>query len=169
MEKIKRGDIVARKSHNYDILFLVENIIKSSNGLKKALLKGLTIRIIADAYLDDLAILDNKEIDKNLRSLDIKIEDRINSFIKKNKEKVKNKERYFEDIKTGKILHLDGDKLYSEKSSRYYKKMGLNAIVRNVSEKKQPLVIKDYINKYKPDILVLTGHDRNDKVRYKIW
>lgn len=62
--------------------------------------------------------------------------------------------------KTGKILHLDGDKKYSDKAYSYYKKAGLNAIVKNISEKKQPYVIKDLLRKYNPDILVITGHDK---------
>lgn len=159
MEKIKKGDIVARKSHNFDILFSVQNIVKSSSGIQIAILKGITIRIVTDAFLSDLVILDSEKVDESLRSLDIKIEDRINNFLKKGKKNIKYKKRNFEGIKTGKILHLDGDKLYSEKSSRYYKKMGLNATVRNIPEHKQHLIIKDYINKYNPDILVLTGHD----------
>ena len=60
---------------------------------------------------------------------------------------------------TGKILHLDGDKRYSEKSIKYYKSIGLNAIVKNIPENKQALVIKNLLEKYKPDILVITGHD----------
>lgn len=159
MEKIKKGDIVARHSHGCDILFSVENIIRSTNGINIAILKGVTIRIVADAYLDDLVILDSKKIDDSLRSLDIKIEDRINRLIKLSKNKIQNKERNFNNTGAGKILHLDGDKLYSEKSARYYKKMGLNAIVKNVPENKQHLIVKDYIDKYNPDILVLTGHD----------
>lgn len=163
MEKIKKGDIVARKSHNQDILFSVENILKSSCGIQIAILKGITIRIVADAYVDDLVLLDTKEADASLRSLDVKIEDRINSLLKKGKNKVKDKERNFDNIKAGKILHLDGDKFYSEKSARYYKKVGLNAVVKNIPENRQHLLVKDYINKYNPDILVLTGHDRYDK------
>ncbi len=159
MEKIKKGDIVARKSHHYDILFSVDKIIKSTNGMQIALLKGITARIVADAYLNDLTLLDSEKVSDRLRSLDSKIEDRINHFLKKQKEQIQYKERNIQDIKAGKILHLDGDKLYSEKSSRYYKKMGLDAIVRNVAENKQYLVVKDYIQKYNPDILVLTGHD----------
>lgn len=159
MEKIKKGDIVARKSHNLDILFLVEKIIRSTNGMKIAILKGITTRIVADAYINDLVVLDSKEIDNSLRSLDIKIDDRINRLIKKGKKKLQYKERNFQTIKTGKILHLDGDKFYSEKSARYYKKVGLDAIVKNIPENKQYLIVKEYINKYKPDILVLTGHD----------
>ena len=159
MEKIKKGDIVARKSHNLDILFSIEKIIRSTNGMRIAILKGITTRIVADAYLNDLVVLDSKEVDDSLRSIDIKIEDRINRLIKKGKEKFQYKERNFQDIKTGKILHLDGDRFYSDKSARYYKKVGLNAIVKNIPENKQHLIVKDYINKYKPDILVLSGHD----------
>lgn len=107
MEKIKKGDIVARKSHNLDILFSVENILRSSNGVQIAILKGITIRIVADAYIDDLVVLDNEKVDASLRSLDIKIEDRINNLLKKGKEKLLYKERYFGDTKNGKILHLD--------------------------------------------------------------
>ena len=159
MEKIKKGDIVARKSHHCDILFSVEKIIRSTNGMQIAILKGVTVRIVADAYLDDLVILDNKKVDDSLRSLDTKIEDRIKNFLKKEKIEFPHKERTAQDLKAGKILHLDGDKLYSEKSARYYRKMGLNAIVKNIPENKQYLVVKDYLHKYDPDVLVLTGHD----------
>ena len=163
MEKIKKGDIVARKSHNLDILFSVENIIN-----KIAILKGVTIRVVSDAYIEDLVVLDTKEVDDNLRSLDVKIENRINRLLKIGKEKPKDSEKTFQNINTGKILHLDGDKLYSEKSARYYKKVGLNAVVKNIPENKQHLLVKEYINKYNPDILVLTGHDRDDKNGYEI-
>ena len=159
MEKVKKGDIVARKSHNLDIMFSVEKIIKSTNALQMAILRGITARIVADAYLDDLIVLDDKKLDDSLRSLDIRIEDRINRLIKKGVTKLQYKERNLQDLKAGKILHLDGDKMYSEKSTRYYKKMGLNAIVKNIPENKQHLIVKEYINKYNPDVLVLTGHD----------
>ena len=56
-------------------------------------------------------------------------------------------------------MHLDGDKRYAEKSERYYNKMGLNAIVKNISENKQPLIIGELLRRYNPDILVITGHD----------
>ena len=103
MEKIKKGDIVARYSHKCDIMFFVQNIIRNLDGIEIAILKGITIRIVADAYLNDLVILDNKKVNENLRSLDIKIEDRIK------KEEYKYKERNVYNIKYGKILHLDGD------------------------------------------------------------
>lgn len=60
---------------------------------------------------------------------------------------------------TGKILHLDGDKRYSEKTLKYYKKMGLNAVVKNIAESKQPQYVIPLLSKHNPDILVITGHD----------
>lgn len=62
-------------------------------------------------------------------------------------------------IITGKILHLDGDRKYSQKSYNYYKKEGLNAIVKNIPEYKQPKVVYRLLEVYNPDILVITGHD----------
>ena len=63
-------------------------------------------------------------------------------------------------IYTGKILHLDGDRKYSEKSKMFYKKMGVEAIVRNISENRQANYVEALIEKYNPDILVVTGHDK---------
>ena len=77
MLKIRKNDIVARKSYGCDILFSVDKIISSTNGTAIAILKGITVRIIADAYLDDLLFIDKDLIDVNIKNLDSKIEDRI--------------------------------------------------------------------------------------------
>ena len=63
------------------------------------------------------------------------------------------------NIITGKILHVDGDKKYSEKSYYHYNKIGLNAIVKYIPENKQPQMIFGFLKLYNPDILVITGHD----------
>lgn len=60
---------------------------------------------------------------------------------------------------TGKILHLDGDRRYSQKSFKYYQKMGLTAVVKNIPEYKQPQMVYNLLSYYKPDILIVTGHD----------
>lgn len=67
--------------------------------------------------------------------------------------------RLVEKAVTGKILHLDGDKRYSQKAYMYYKRMGLNAIVKNIPEYKQPEEVYKLLIMYNPDILVITGHD----------
>lgn len=59
----------------------------------------------------------------------------------------------------GKILHLDGDRKYSEKAYKYYKKHKLEAIVKNVAEYKQPRVVYKFLEHYQPDIVIITGHD----------
>jgi hypothetical protein len=48
---IKNGDIVARKSYNKDILFVVDRIIRMVDNTSLVILKGLTLRIEADAPL----------------------------------------------------------------------------------------------------------------------
>lgn len=160
---IKKGDMVVRKSYGKDIIFKVVRIIKSNNS-QFAILKGVTIRIEADAPIADLEMAQKQRIENSMRNLENKLENRIKKC-EKNQSKcisVINKDffkRNREIILTGKILHLDGDKKYSEKSQRYYKKMGLNAIVKNISERKQPIVVKTLLQRYKPDILVITGHD----------
>ena len=60
---------------------------------------------------------------------------------------------------TGKILHLDGDRKYSEKAFKYYQKTGLTAIVKNIPEYRQPQLVYNLLSYYNPDILVVTGHD----------
>ena len=73
---------------------------------------------------------------------------------------------YCTRIHTGKILHLDGDKRYTDKSSLYYKKAGLQAVVKYIPEYRQPAVVRNLLKKYNPDILVITGHDGMIKKRY---
>lgn len=68
MKKIKKGDIVSRNSYQNDILFYVEKIVKTENRGKVAILKGVTIRIEADAPVDDLELPNEsriKEFEKN--------------------------------------------------------------------------------------------------------
>ena len=62
-------------------------------------------------------------------------------------------------VQTGKILHLDGDKRYTEKAYKHYKRANLEATVKNIEEKNQPILIKNMLDIYRPDILVATGHD----------
>ena len=123
-------------------------------------LNGVNYRIEADAPLEDLEKIERKQIETEKRGLDTKLKKRINVVAKEifTKERNLNKK-----ITNAIILHLDGDRKYSQKSDKYYKQLGLNAIVKNVPENRQPQVIGNLIKKYNPDIVVITGHDRNDK------
>lgn len=149
MKKIKKGDIVGRISYNKDIIFVVDRIINIKIATQIAILKGLTMRIKADSPIEDLEILDKRIVKSSVKN----IEDKILLHLNKYTRRIKNCANY------GKILHLDGDSRYSQKSARYYRDIGLNAIVRNISETRQPFVVKNLLTRFRPDILVITGHD----------
>lgn len=150
MREIKKGDIVSRNSYKNDIMFYVKRILKLVNGRKIAILKGLDVRVEADAPIEDLKIVSKEEQMRREKELEDIIISRVG------KERVENGNRRKEIIHTGKILHLDGDKRYSEKSMMYYRKMGLNATVKNIPENKQPRVVYRLLTIYNPEILVIT-------------
>ncbi len=164
MKEIKKGAIVGRKSYGKDVLFVVKNIISTKNG-DIAILRGMIERVEADSDIDDLEIIQKEDVKEYLKKKDEEIDKRIEKSRTERQNKnykigilMKNT-RSKEKIVTGKILHLDGDRKYSEKSYRYYKKLGLNAIVKNIPEYKQPRVVYQLLKIYEPDILVVTGHD----------
>lgn len=144
MQKFKKGEIVSRKSYNEDILFVIDRIINTSEPI--AILKGITIRIEADAPIEDLVLVEAERVKEEYKKLDL-IDYKQLSY------------RYLNMVKTGRILHLDGDRKYTEKSYKFYRRMGLDAVVKNVSEFKQPQIIYRMLQRYNPDILVVTGHD----------
>ena len=161
MEKIKKGDIVVRKSYNKDILFNVKRIYKVNNE-KMAILTGITKRVEADSKIEDLEIVEKEILNDKLNRIQAKIDTQVYKTVNKYKNKkikVRDYDNIKEEIITGKILHLDGDKKYSQKAYIQYKKMGLNAVVKNIPEYKQPSLVYKLLKIYTPDILVITGHD----------
>jgi spore coat assembly protein len=56
MQQIEIGSLVYRKSYNRDILFRVSDIV-FVNGRKIIILKGVNVRLEADAEEDDLDII----------------------------------------------------------------------------------------------------------------
>lgn len=107
MREIKKGVLVTRKSHGHDILFKVKKIIKLSNAKKLVILKGINIRIEADAPIEDLKIASKEEHNRCEKEL----QERINkSFIKEKTTSKNNRSK--ELVNTGRILHLDGDCIF---------------------------------------------------------
>lgn len=107
---VKKGDVVARKSYNKDVIFIVDMIIKN----KIAILTGLTARLKADANIEDLEVLERKEIEKYFNKIERGKLEKVNSnqVAKNNFFTRTNKIVY-----TGKILHLDGDSCLDNKNS----------------------------------------------------
>lgn len=133
--EIKVNDIVTRISHQHDIIF---KVIKIENDL--AYLKGTSVRLYADSPIDDLVITEERE--EEMPIINILGEDR---------------DEYF--YLPGKILHIDGDQDYLDKSLAFYKAAGVLAIGKKIPEAEIPQKIENLLNEIKPDILVITGHD----------
>ena len=120
MYKIKKGDIVGRKSYGKDIIFTVSKIIYVNNK-KIAILNGLIERIKADSEISDLELIEKEKVKEFINIFDEKIDKRIKQAKEKNditqiKEGLLTRNSVTkEKIVSGKILHLDGDRKYSEK------------------------------------------------------
>lgn len=142
----KIGDIVTRKSYNHDIVF---KIIGINN--KDCTLKGVDVRLIADANADDLELASKDRC---------KCDD---EYAKKNIIDRLNRSDYF--YIPGKVLHIDGDKEYLKRCMDYYKETGIMAIGKSVNEEEMPKVIMSLLTEYNPDIVVITGHDAYYKKR----
>ncbi|MHB1126068.1 MAG: sporulation peptidase YabG [Bacillota bacterium] len=169
MERIKPGSIVSRKSYGGDILFKVQQIIHASRGKKVALLKGLDIRLVADAPLEDLELKDSRHVQLYNHSVTTKKKESIQQIynrraLERNRQSTggedmrrSGKEDYFEV--PGKVLHLDGDAEYLKKCMDVYEELKVSAVGIAVAEQDQPKMVSRYLNEHMPDILVLTGHD----------
>lgn len=164
---MKIGDIVARKSYNKDIVFKIEAFTVDDNNKKVAILKGVAFRIIADAYLDDLELVSMP----NIRSIliDEDVENLLYKSVRKSKERQKKNNRNTvmksqvnnSDIYgiPGKVLQIDGDKEYLKICLDVYTQLGIPAVGVAIPEQNQYKEVRNLLNKHKPDILVITGHD----------
>ncbi|HEY3425431.1 MAG TPA: sporulation peptidase YabG, partial [Negativicutes bacterium] len=61
MSKIQVGDLVIRKSHGGDIVFKVTDIYEAA-GRPHSVLKGMHLRLLADAPLEDLERIDAEHL-----------------------------------------------------------------------------------------------------------
>lgn len=172
---MKVGDLVVRKSYDKDITFKVIDIKEDEEGKKVYILKGISIRIIADSRSEDLELVEDEEAGTKEKILSRRVEEAIKKAVSmrgdvqatkvlenlyrgnKNSKSQQNKELIFG--RPGKILHIDGDSEYLEACLKVYKQLSLEAVGRAIPERKQPEVIVDLVKEIKPDIVVLTGHD----------
>lgn len=139
----KVGDIVSRISYNNDILFKIIDITDDI-----VTLKGVDLRLYADSGIEDLkkeegklniVKEDRKIINDNLKSVDL------------------NRDEYF--YLPGKILHIDGDEEYLQRCINFYHDLNVQAFGLTLKEDEIHEYLEEYLKKYNPDILVITGHD----------
>lgn len=138
--ELKRGDLVTRISYNHDTVFKITNI---KNDIYY--LKGVEVRLYADALLNDLQKYEEKNIPEKTEET------------KEIEEVLLNRSEYF--YLPAKILHIDGDKDYLERCLDYYKKKGIFAVGRKIVEENIYEAILPLLKECNPDIVIITGHD----------
>ena len=138
------GDYVTRFSHNHDMVFKIKKIVDDI-----AILEGINVRLIADAPLDDLNKCEEKidDITKEDRTLYEKMQDSVDL----------NRDQYF--YLPGKVLHIDSDKDYLNRCIKFYKDMNIVSYGVVCLEEKIHVEIRKHLEKIRPDVLVITGHD----------
>lgn len=149
------GDLVTRNSYNNDLIF---KIIKIEDDIYY--LEGINIRLIADSPKEDLNKYDSGDIERD------------EEFIKSIEPNKIDRDDYF--YLPGKILHIDGDREYLDRCLKYYDKSNIWAKGVLLNESDVPSKIENLLDEYRPDIVVITGHDaylknknKNDIDSYK--
>lgn len=138
--EIKKGVYVSRKSYNHDIIFKVINIKDNI-----CYLKGEEVRLYADSPINDLDIVKlSPQVKVNPADiLDNELTDERNDFF----------------YLPGKVLHIDGDAEFLKRCLNFYKEAGVMAIGKKIAEKNIYEQIRLLLNDYRPDIVIITGHD----------
>lgn len=130
------GDEVTRIKYHHDVVFKILNI----KG-EVAYLKGVNVRLYADAPLEDLQIY-QKEDREGEEEIDLSCSLRGDFF-----------------YLPGKVLHIDADEDYLERCLKFYKKHKVMAIGKRLKESDVSKQIRNLLIEYQPDIVVITGHD----------
>lgn len=164
-------DIVGRESYQCDLLFRIIDI-KEENGEKIAILYGEDFRLIADAPLRDLIVVNQPMHRKMVQEVQVLEEQSLQLFrqdvqLLSRKQEYVATDAYSKPMNyfrlPGKVLHLDGDPNYLKKCLGLYEKIGVPVNGVHCNEKEMPSRIGGLLDYYRPDILVITGHDAYSK------
>lgn len=173
---IKIMDIVGRRSYHCDILFRVIDI-QEINGQKTVILYGEDFRLVADAPYQDLVIINQDKRTKMIQEYRT-LEEQSFRLFTQDVDLLKQRQEY--EVTSGyvkpsnyfqipgKVLHLDGDPTYLKKCMALYEKIGIPVFGIHCHEKEMPSKITELMDYYRPDILVITGHDAYSKAKGKM-
>jgi spore coat assembly protein len=165
------GDIVTRKSYGGDLFFRVMRVECYACGEGTATLKGVNVRLLADAPLSDLRLADEhalidlkrkmmRESGEHLRQVRMRRLNEEQARSKRNRKRTRGGSLADDLFEVpGKVLHLDGDTDYLKDCMKYYRDLGVPAVGKHVEPKDQPEHVTSLLMEYSPDVLVLTGHD----------
>ena len=137
--EFKIGDYVSRNSYGNDIVFVIVDI------KEEVILKGVNMRLVANSPIEDLVKVNEIREDEFLN-------------------KVCNDE-YFNGDRTdyfylpAKVLQIDADSSYLDKCLEFYKRNKIMAFGKVLKEEDMASNVCKSLDEYKPDILIITGHD----------
>lgn len=155
---IKPGDYVGRKSYGCDVIFKVCDIEENRGEGRIVLLKGVNVRLLADSPETDLVIMSEKEVAQDREAFARRFETSGKSKTSKKRGRL-SRQGIKGFMQPGRVLHLDGDGEYLKLCLKEYENMGIEAFGYELKEEEQPKHIRKLLQKIKPDILVVTGHD----------
>lgn len=167
---IREGDCVKRISYGGDIVF----VIKAIHG-DMAILEGVEYRLIADAPLSDLELVESYKEDTSAYRMQLETTMRWIEQVRQEQVRqhsrgdlrIAGQEGYFEV--PGKVLHLDGDVKYLQKSMQVYRRLRIPVNGFHMEERLMADALYKLLPRLKPDIVVITGHDAilKDRIHQK--
>lgn len=161
------GDLVTRKSHGDDILFKVTAVSVDADGHRQYELKGLHMRLLADAPESDLIKVTAELLRDEIIRVDKSCSENMRRVMQRRtyqREECEmlrgdpGKKFQFFDW-PGKVLHIDGDEDYLKMCLRTYGQLHIEAAGEWIEEAKQPERVAELVRQHQPDILIVTGHD----------
>lgn len=147
------GDIVISIKYGEEVLLKIIEI--RDNGYY---VQGLEYRISAVMAENELQLKEKAEIIYYARGIKKDIKNKIDNIAVERLKYFKN----INEVATGKVLHIDADSGYLNMCVDMYKKLDITVYGELVKESEQPLKIMELLKKYRPDIVVITGHDALD-------
>lgn len=173
---IKINDMVGRQSYKCDLLFRVIDFV-NINGKEMAVLYGEDYRLMADAPIEDLIVIEQKEqleAARQTRTLEKQSFELFQRdlYLLKERQEYEATGGYKEESSNifqipGRVLHLDGDQGYLKKCLDVYKQFGVPVKGIHCNEKEMPLKVAELLERHRPEILVITGHDAYSKSKGK--
>ncbi|MBE3588267.1 MAG: sporulation peptidase YabG [Thermoanaerobacteraceae bacterium] len=171
MKEIRIGDIVGRISYGCDVYFKVIELFPGGDGKKHARLKGLDMRLMATAPVEDLHKFEPAEVANYWHSFMTKNHEHLKRvFQRREQDRLRLLSRGGGTVNNlssfdvpGSVLHIDGDGDYLDLCLTTYRQLGIPAAGYQIDEEKQPERVMELLQKHRPDMLVLTGHDGIEK------
>ncbi|WEK54267.1 MAG: sporulation peptidase YabG [Candidatus Cohnella colombiensis] len=159
---MEQGDLVVRKSYGGDVLFRIAAIAGH-----QAVLRGADYRLLADSPWSDLRKVKDPDELGGSRQARVHATESIRHMNELRNEQLgvarmsmhpgDRRQEFFE--LPGKVLHLDGDGNYLNKSMQVYNQLHVPSEGVHCHESQMAPVLARLLPQINPDIVVITGHD----------